>query len=114
MLVEYGYIDDMGFARWWVEQRLGKRGFRGLKRELCGKGICHDIIDEVFDELGFGIEYHAAMKLLKKELTRSRGAYNIQRLASALNRRGFSCEVINRVCHSIRDDKKDWIETPEF
>jgi len=109
MLMEYGYIDDIGFARWWVDQRLGKRGFKGLKRELRGKGICSGIIDKVLNELGCDAEYHAAMKLVKKELLRNRGACDPPRLASALNRRGFSCEVINKVCYSIRDGKRDWI-----
>jgi len=106
VLGEYGYIDDMEFARCWVNQRLGKRGFRGLKQELRGKGICISIIDDVLDETGFDKEYHAAMRLVEKEMLRSGGAYNLPRLVSLLSRRGFTCEVINMIRHKVKDGEK--------
>lgn len=103
VLGDYGYIDDIEFARWWVNQRLGKRGFRGLRQELRSKGICISIIDEILGEFRFDTEYHAAMKLVEKKLIRRRGAYNLPRLVGSLSRRGFTCEVINKIQHDIKD-----------
>ncbi|OPX88110.1 MAG: Regulatory protein RecX [Pelotomaculum sp. PtaB.Bin013] len=106
VLGEYGYIDDMEFARCWVNQRLGKRGLRGLKQELRGKGICTSIIDDILGKLGFDKEYDAAMKLVEKEMLRSSGAYNLPRLVSLLNRRGYTCEVINKIHHKVKDGER--------
>jgi len=107
MLEEYGYINDRLFACRWVEQRLGKRGFRGLKRELLEKGVGGDIIDEVLDGLDCDAEYNAALKLAKKKLAEGGEAYPYQRLAGVLRRRGFSGEVIGKVCRAVSESKPD-------
>ncbi|OPY58206.1 MAG: Regulatory protein RecX [Pelotomaculum sp. PtaU1.Bin035] len=107
MLAEYGYIDDNIFACRWVEQRLGKKGIRGLKRELMEKGIRGEIVNEALGGLECDAEYGAALELIKKKLARRDEAYSLSRLAGLLNRRGFSSEVIGRVCRTMRDGWED-------
>lgn len=102
-LVNYGYINDKAFARFWVEQRLAKRGFRGLKEELREKGVDTFIIDEILTEFGREAEYSAALKLAKKKVELSGGACPFLRLAGYLERRGFSYDVIGKVCRLLSD-----------
>lgn len=103
VLAAYGYIDDRVFACNWVEQRLGKRGLKGLKQELLEKGVSSDIINETLAELGHDAEYNAALKLTQKILLRGDRAFSYSRLAGALSRRGYSSEVISQVCRAARD-----------
>lgn len=104
----YGYVNDLGFARWWVEQRLGKRGFRGLRRELRDKGIHGEIIEQVLADLGGDAEYQAARRLVQKELNKRSGVAQFSRLAGMLQRRGFTGEIINKIRHSMRDEQWHW------
>ena len=48
-LTEIGYLDDLGFARAWVESRdrARPRGAVALRRELGRKGVPEDVITEV-------------------------------------------------------------------
>lgn len=99
-LDEYGYINDQEFTRWWIEKRLGKRGYRALKQELRLKGIPTDLIDREINALGFAMEYQAATKLVEKEHRRgSRVQHNNNqsRLLGILSRRGFTSEVIHKI-----------------
>lgn len=96
-LEEYGYINDTEFTRWWVNKRLGKRGLRGLRQELRMKGICTGTIDEIFNELECDAEYNCAVRLAEKEIGRRDRADNYLRLLRLLNRRGYTCEVINKI-----------------
>lgn len=47
-LVEYKFIDDLAFAKFWIENR--KKGFRILRFELQEKGLSKEIISEVLSE----------------------------------------------------------------
>lgn len=49
----YRYIDDYRYARSYAEYRLEAKGRRALEKELYEKGIHHDIIMDVLDELYF-------------------------------------------------------------
>jgi len=103
LMVTYGYIDDKAFAHLWVEQRLSKRGLPGLRRELFEKGVQPDIIDETLFEFGGDVEFGAAMELAKKKVGIRGGVFLFPRLVRFLERRGFSYEVIGKVCRTLRD-----------
>lgn len=49
-LTQMKLLDDLEFARWWVDQRkrFKPRGERMLRSELHAKGVPREIIDEVF------------------------------------------------------------------
>jgi regulatory protein len=52
-LAVLGYVDDMAFARWWLEQRdrHAPRGRRMVEAELRQHGVGRDVIEALRDEL---------------------------------------------------------------
>lgn len=102
-LSQYGYIDDKAYARLWIEQRLYKRGYPGLKRELLQKGIDNCIIDETIAEAGPEAEFKAAFLLALKKAAQSGGGCPYSRLVRFLQNRGYSYESISRVGRTITD-----------
>lgn len=101
----YGYIDDKAYAHLWIEQRLPKKGFPGLKRELLQKGIDTCIIEDIIAETGTEAEFKAALQLAKKKLTQNSDACPFIRLARFLQNRGYSYETISRVGRTIADNE---------
>jgi SOS response regulatory protein OraA/RecX len=52
-LAALGYVDDLAFARWWLEQRdqHAPRGRRLVEAELRQHGVGRDVIEALRDEL---------------------------------------------------------------
>lgn len=51
-LKEYGYIDDLAYAKLFFEYGFEKRrGKDRIARELAGKGVTRDVIDEAYAQL---------------------------------------------------------------
>ncbi len=99
---ELGLIDDAQFARDWVESRQGRRGLSrsALRRELQGRGVDADFIDEALAPVGSDEELAAARQLAEKKLrSMSRLDHEVRyrRLAGALARRGFGTGIIATV-----------------
>lgn len=104
-LEQYGYLDDKTFARIWVEQRLAKRGLAKLKSELKAKGVEPELVSEIMTELEPDAEYDAAMALALKKVQISGGHYPFPRMAGFLQRRGFSYEIIGRICRTLTESR---------
>lgn len=113
-----GLIDDVSFARAWVDTRmvLKPSGPFKLKYELIEKGIKPQIIKEVLDNLKD--EYNlkeVALGLARKKISSSklRDKKKLKRrLYDYLRRRGFSSEVVFSVMHEVfknfyAQDKED-------
>lgn len=100
-LKRLGYIEDRAFARYWVKVRFGKKGCFALRQELLGKGIDAVIINEILAELEPEAEYNWALNIAKKKIKYSSGGCPYSRLAAFLGRKGFSCEVIYKVCQTL-------------
>lgn len=77
--IDRGLLDDLKFARWWVDQRVRfrPRGNIALKQELLQKGIDREIIESVL------LSKEAEIELAKKVPASKRQA------------RGFSFSVID-------------------
>ena len=111
-LKSIGQIDDMEFAKWWVEQR-GKfrpRGQRLVKLELLQKGVDKEIIEEVTDseEGKEGLERvgeeELAFKVASKKLLNYKNLSKEEfrmKMGQYLARRGFSWDVIKKVVDSL-------------
>lgn len=99
----YGYIDDKAYARLWIEQRLYKKGFPGLKRELLQKGVDASIIEETIAQAGPEAEFKAALSLALKKSAQNGGSCPYPRLARFLQSRGYSYDSISRVTRAIID-----------
>jgi regulatory protein len=103
MVNNYGYIDDQAYSRFWVKNRMVKKGFVLLKQELLNKGVAINIIEDVLAEYGQEAEYRAALRLVEKKMGLSGNNCSVSRLAFFLKYRGFSSEVIGKICREFSD-----------
>lgn len=100
-LKEYGYIDDLRFARYYAESMRDTKGRSAfaISRSLYEKGISRDVIDTVMGELDIDEE----TQILKALSSRGYNEDNIrqiddkerQKLISFLMRKGFSYDLIS-------------------
>lgn len=68
-LCSYGYLDDLSYAKTYVELKKSGKGKRLLEVELKRKGVSDDVIDCVFEDVGDEDEnaYNVAKKYLKSK-----------------------------------------------
>jgi len=98
---ELGYIDDVKFAQWWVEQRNAFRpkGIALLARELYQKGVSRAVIEDVLSQSSTD-DAEGARLVAQKKIKALKHLPKLEqrkKLYGFLGRRGFSSEVINRV-----------------
>lgn len=118
-LTEVGLLNDLAFARYWIENRdtFRPKGAQAIRYELRQKGVNATIIDEALadseqDETESA--YRVAVKLLPR-LRAIPDRYLFQRkLAAHLGRRGFGWDAIREVSERLwaaRDeDDSAWLE----
>lgn len=96
-----GYLNDLEFAKMWVESRLKfkPRSVRQLKQELKEKGIALETIEKVTEEINEEEEYNLAKRLVEQKLRR--GSLSWDKMGSYLGRRGFSFEIIRKVLEEV-------------
>lgn len=103
-LRHFELVDDLKFAKWWVEQRLTfkKIPLRVLKLELGRKGVDKKIIDTVLEETPID-EKKMARELLEKRAYKWQGLparQAKQKKFQYLAGKGFSWEVITELLKS--------------
>lgn len=106
-LKEYGYIDDMEFARQWIEARcrLKPCGSYRLARELREKGVSNDIIFHALAEFerNYSLDelcLTAAVRFCEKR-TFADSCEKLRKVRAFLMRRGFSHETISRCLRQL-------------
>lgn len=101
-----GLVDDQGFVRWWVEQRVTfkPKGMRLIKEELGKKGISGELIEinklrELIRELGTSEEEMAKREVQSQKFKVKSWSKKERRrkLAVYLTKRGFGWETIRMV-----------------
>jgi len=102
-LSELELIDDLAFARYWVEQRetFKPRGQRALRYELYQKGIDRQIVDLVVADVD---ETASAKKAARKKANFWRELPEEQfyeKLGNYLKRRGFGYEIVRNVTQEL-------------
>ncbi|MHB9130491.1 MAG: regulatory protein RecX [Armatimonadota bacterium] len=115
-LSRLGLLDDRDFAVSWASSRTGLGPAR-LKQELSRKGIDRDLAEfAIHTVLSTEDELTSAQRVATRAL-RSRTVppdrAELLRLRRLLQRRGFSFDVINRVCARLNDHlsaEGDWLE----
>lgn len=107
-LKEKKFINDEGFAKWWVEQRTSFRplGLRLIKIELRQKGISDEMIESgiMNQESGAKNDLGLARKLIEKKIARYKGLSKqelYQKLGGFLARRGFDWETIKQAIDEV-------------
>ena len=97
-LCEKGYVDDVRFAEYYVENRFVKKGIskKRLKMELIKKGVSQDIIEEV---LGGRNDEEEILKIIAKK----RAKYDDEKLVAYLCRQGFSYQLVKELVENDTD-----------
>ncbi len=98
-------LDDLKFAKWWVEQRsqFRPKGKMVLKMELSKKGIDKEIISKVLEEVEID-EKSIAMSIAQRKL-KGLGRYSdekkYEKIFGFLARRGFGQTIIRAVIDEL-------------
>ncbi len=99
----FGYVDDMSYARRYLECRQNTRSRAEISRDLMKKGISKEIIRTVLEET----EAVDQTELIKKWIVKKHmnlqtvSAQEKQKLYMFLLRKGFSSSEIMKVFHEI-------------
>lgn len=106
-MTHLGYLDDVAFARFWVENRNAFKPLseRALRYELRRKGVSSAIIDTVLAESSD--ESEAAYQAATTRLRRLRGStpeHFTHQLGQFLQRRGFSYETCRQIIDQLQED----------
>ncbi len=102
-----GAIDDAAFARAWVEDRGGRRGYgiARLREELRRRLISEEIIDAALDQLDHRDDLSVAMELARERARRFPGSLSreaaTRRLHGYLTRRGYPNALAERVAITV-------------
>ncbi len=102
-LQEVGLLDDLAFARYWVEQReaFRPRSTLALRQELQQKGVDREVIAAVLPEVD---ELASARRLAERQAARWRQlpyeAYQA-RMVAFLQRRGFPYDIIQDITKNV-------------
>lgn len=112
-LIHLGYLDDLAFARYWLENRttFKPRGPMALRYELKQKGVTDDIISEVVDQLDVDA---AAYQAAQQKAVRLRGLTRQKfrhKLGGFLQRRGFPYSTCNSIIEQLATELAEEDET---
>ncbi len=100
-------LNDLEFARSWVESRKKKKGKRLIKQELIQKGINKEIIEEILNNsnhLNRVDEQKVAENLIEKKMKIWKNLSSLEFKKKAydfLMRRGFDWEIVKCVVENI-------------
>ncbi len=100
-------LNDLEFARSWVESRKKKKGKRLIKQELIQKGINKEIIEEILNDsnhLNRVDEQKVAENLIEKKMKIWKNLSSLEFKKKAydfLMRRGFDWEIVRYVIENI-------------
>lgn len=101
-LIALGLVNDLEFAKWWIEQRntFRPKPKRILKYELRIKGVKDEVIEEALEGSEGIEELEIARKVIARKIERyKKMPYDEgkKKLSNFLAMRGFSWEVIRQI-----------------
>jgi regulatory protein len=109
-LAQVGLLDDLAFARFWIENResFRPRGATAIRYELRAKGVNETIIAHALASAGLD-EVASAYRVAQKILPRlgaieERWEFQ-QKLAAYLGRRGFGWDTIREVSEQVWQER---------
>ena len=96
------YVNDLDFARYWIEQRAHFRpkGDRALVSELINKGVARETIDAALGDLPAESEVDRARRAIARALARWETftpAERKRKIHAFLAARGFDYDVIEEI-----------------
>jgi regulatory protein len=121
LLKERGFVDDVAFAKWWIQnrQQFNPRGKRLMLLELMAKGVSNSDLQEALltpNEEGHfkseaseeGSELTAARQLAQKYLAKQQNLPvrdQLQKLMRHLASKGFDWDTIHQVTAQLSEDE---------
>lgn len=104
----YNYINDESYTRRFIEYKRQYKSKLQITLELRQKGIPKELINSVYDDLGFG-EVELIEKLIKKKVTNVNEIDKIQlrKLYQFLCRKGFSYEDIDHAIAKVKEEDEN-------
>lgn len=108
-LTALGYVDDLAFARTWVENRqtFRPRSTAALRAELKAKGVEEAIIRQVLHEVD---NSESALQVARQQVGRWRGedSYTLrQKLSSYLIRRGYDYDTVRTTTDIVIEELEE-------
>lgn len=104
-LVEYKFVDDFSFAKFWMEHR--KKGFRILQFELQQKGVSKETLDKALAEFDLESKERDLINRLIERKTKSLQKYPKEKarekMIAFLLRKGFDYTQIKK---ALEGEKK--------
>ena len=96
------YVDDLDFAKYWVEQRsrFRPKGDRALVSELTAKGVARETIDAALGDMPAESETDRARRAIARQVRRWESlepAERKRKIHAFLAQRGFGYDVIDEV-----------------
>ena len=114
-LLERGYVDDLAFTRFWVDNRtqFKPRGSRALRFELRQKGVASSVIDQVLADLPDPVElaYKAAQPRVGRYRGKTQAEFQ-QKMSAFLARRGFGYDAVRDALRKLVVEIKE--ENPTY
>ncbi len=101
-----GYVDDLAFARFWLNNRQEFRpqGTRALRFELREKGVANSVIDEALAEFDTSAAaYRAAQDKARRFAGLDKRTFR-NKLGAFLARRGFDYDVTRTAIDRLIDE----------
>lgn len=113
-LEQLGYVDDLAFARYWIEnrERFQPRDRRALQYELHTKGLAPDIIEQALAELD---PVDSARRAAQTKVRSYRGMSPQEfrsKMGSFLTRRGFGYDTVRAVVEQLMTEIET--ENPDY
>lgn len=115
-LKEYNYVDDLEFATAYVrtQKQTNGKGPSVLKRELIGKGINPDLIEQALLEYKDDDQLQEATRHAEKLLKKNNKISTVQlkqKIEQHLIRKGFPYDIISKVLDEVQyeqDESEEW------
>ncbi|MFS0862692.1 recombination regulator RecX [Fredinandcohnia sp. 179-A 10B2 NHS] len=115
-LVDYKYVDDGEFAKAYVQTQINttSKGPEVIKQELYEKGINRDLIEQSLELFSKEEQIQTAIKLVEKTLSKTAKLserLTIQKLETALQRKGFTWDIIQIALEEVsveKDIDEEW------
>lgn len=99
----FHYIDDSRYAEQYIHYNLSMKSRKRMEMDLMKKGICKEIMNQVFENLEEGESEEQELALIRKAVAKKKyepetaTVQEKQKLYAFLYRKGFSSENIRKV-----------------
>lgn len=105
-LISYGYIDDLQYAKSFIESKASHYSVKELECKLLQKGVSHDYIQIAFDEILVDESEALRRFLRKKGVTKlPQDSAKRNQLYASCYRKGFRIHMVQQVLCQINYDE---------